>query len=83
MFTYTVSISCVLYRRIAHPDLLPPARWGLGRWGIPINVLGLAYALFSFFWSFWPTYTPVTAEGFNWSVVIFVAVLLPTRRNSV
>lgn len=76
MFTYTCSLSCVLYKRIRYPETLPKARWSLGRWGIPVNILGLLYALFSFFWSFWPGYTPVVAEDFNWSVVIFVAVLV-------
>ncbi|KAF2856491.1 putative GABA permease [Plenodomus tracheiphilus IPT5] len=76
MFTYAVSISCVLYRRLIHPELLPKARWSLGKWGIPINALGLAYVSFAFFWSFWPTFTPVTAENFNWSVCIFVAVFI-------
>jgi amino acid transporter len=74
MFTYACSLSCVLYRRVRHPELLPKARWSLGRFGIPINAAGLAYALFTFFWSFWPTYTPVVAEDFNWSVVIFIVV---------
>lgn len=76
MFTYTCSLSCVLYRRLRHPELLPKARWSLGRFGVPVNVIGLAYAGFTFFWSFWPTYTPVTVEDFNWSVVIFGAILV-------
>ncbi|KAI8937661.1 hypothetical protein NX059_005363 [Plenodomus lindquistii] len=76
MFTYTISISCVLYRRIKYPKLLPNARWSLGRWGVPINVIALSYASFAFFWSFWPTYTPITAENFNWSVAIFVSTVI-------
>jgi len=74
--TYGVSISCVLYRRIFHPELLPLARWGLGKWGVFVNVVGLAYVSFSFFWSFWPNQTPVDASSFNWSVVLFVGVFL-------
>jgi hypothetical protein len=50
-------------------------RWSLGRWGVPVNTLGLIYALFSFFWSFWPVYTPVVLDDFNWSSVVFVVVL--------
>jgi amino acid transporter len=72
MFSYSVSISCVLYRRLYHPELLPHARWSLGRFGVPINAFGIAYAIFAFFWSLWPNGTPVTVETFNWSVVIFV-----------
>lgn len=76
MFTYVCSLSCVLYQRIRHPELIPTARWSLGRWGVLINLLGLVYASFSFFWSFWPAYTPTTAEDFNWSVLIFVVVFV-------
>jgi amino acid transporter len=49
MFSYTISITCVLYRRIKHPELLPNARWSLGRWGVPINVVGVCYSSFGEF----------------------------------
>jgi len=75
MMTYAVSVACVLYRRIAHPELIPTARWSLGKWGVPVNVTGLAYVSFTFFWSFWPNTVPVTLENFNWSVVLFLGVL--------
>ncbi|MCJ1475970.1 hypothetical protein MMC13_004634 [Lambiella insularis] len=75
MLSYSVSISCILYRRLAHPERLLPARWSLGRWGLAVNIIGLAYVLFAFFWSFWPNATPVDLQSFNWSVVIFVGVL--------
>ena len=74
MLTYFTSIGCVLYRRLYHPELLPPARWSLGRLGVPINIIGLVYVLFVFFWAFWPESTPVDLATFNWSVVMFVGV---------
>jgi amino acid transporter len=76
MSTYAVSITCVLYRRLAHPELIPTARWSLGKWGVPVNIIGLAYVTFTFFWAFWPTETPTPAVAFNWSVVLFVSVFL-------
>ncbi|KAH8821459.1 GABA permease [Xylogone sp. PMI_703] len=76
MMTYSCSISCVLYRRIVHPELLPSARWSLGKWGILVNSVGLAFVTFSFFWSFWPNEVPVNAENFNWSVVLFVSIFM-------
>ena len=76
MSTYTVSIACVLYRRIRYPERIPKARWSLGRWGVPVNVVGLAYVFFTFFWAFWPTSTPVDAKNFNWSVVLFLGVFV-------
>jgi amino acid transporter len=76
MMTYSVSVGCVLYRRIAHPELIPTARWSLGKWGVPVNIIGLIYSLFTFFWSFWPNTVPVTLDTFNWSVVLFVGVFV-------
>jgi len=76
MMTYACSISCVLYRRLYHPELIPPARWSLGHWGVLVNSVGLAYVTFTFFWSFWPNAIPVTAANFNWSVVLFLGVFL-------
>lgn len=76
MFTYQFSISCVIYRKIWYPKTLPARRWDLGRFGLPINIIGVLYCFFAMFWSFWPTELPITAENFNWSVVIFVAIFI-------
>lgn len=75
LLTYIVSISCVLHRRLHNPKTLPQCRWSLGRFGIATNIGGLAYAVFAFFWCFWPNGTPVTAFTFNWSVAIFIGVV--------
>ena len=76
MLTYTISIGCVLYRRITAPELLPNARWSLGKWGVPINVIGVAYSFFAFFWCFWPNSASVDAKSFNWASVMFAAVAI-------
>jgi drug/metabolite transporter (DMT)-like permease len=76
MLTYGISVACVLHRRLNHPDMLPTARWSLGRWGIPVNILGLGYVSFVFFWSFWPDSKHVTPESFNWACVLFSSVFL-------
>jgi amino acid transporter len=76
MFTYACSLSCILYRRLFHQELLPTARWSLGRWGPAVNIIALAYTLFSFFWSFWPANVEVTAGNFNWSAVLFSSVFM-------
>ena len=76
MFTYTMSITCVIYRKIWHPNTLPHRRWDMGRWGLSVNIIGLLYCIFAMFWSFWPTELPVTADNFNWSIVIFGTVFI-------
>lgn len=73
---YCLSIGCLLWRRIRHPETLPPARFSLGKFGIPVNAAAVIYAFWSFFWSFWPQFYPITAAGFNWASVIFVSVLI-------
>lgn len=74
MLTYGISMCCVLYRRTAHPELIPKARWSLGKFGVPVNCIGIVYVSFTFFWSFWPNETPVTPENMNWAVVLFSGV---------
>ncbi|KAF1986462.1 putative GABA permease [Aulographum hederae CBS 113979] len=76
MFTYIMSISCVLYKRVTAPETLPPARWSLGRLGVPFNIASIIYSTFAFFWCFWSTETPVNLENFNWAPVIFMIVLI-------
>ena len=73
---YCLSIGCMLWRRIAHPETLPPAKFSLGKFGIPINAVAVCYAFWSFFWGFWPANNPVEPETFNWSSVLFVATLI-------
>jgi choline transport protein len=73
---YCLSIGCLLWRRVCHPETLPIAQFPLGKFGILVNACAVIYAFWSFFWSFWPQTSPVTAAGFNWASVIFVSVLL-------
>lgn len=73
---YCLSIGCILWRRISCPETLPPATFSLGKFGIPVNITGVCYALWAFFWAFWPTYNPVIPETFNWASVLFTATLI-------
>lgn len=74
MATYVLSISCIMLRRI-RKQALPRARWSLGKAGLPVNCIGLAYASWSCFWSFWPVENGVTAATFNWGGVLFFGLM--------
>jgi len=54
MGTYVISIGCLLHRRLTAPELLPKARWNLGKAGVGVNAAALAWAGFTWFWMFWP-----------------------------
>ena len=72
--TYIISIGCLLLKRIRQEELLP-ARWSLGRWGLPINAFAFFYAGFVIVFSCFPTSLPVTAGTANWAPLIWVGVI--------
>jgi choline transport protein len=74
--TYSLSIGCVLWRRL-YGDPLPPARWSLGRYGVAINIVAVLYESFSVVVSFFPLFSKVDAKSMNWGIAMFggVAVL--------
>jgi CBS domain containing-hemolysin-like protein len=65
--TYVLSIGCVLWRR-TFGEPLPPARWSLGKLGIPLNIIAVLYQSFATIISFFPLFAEVTAANFNWYV---------------
>jgi len=76
LLCYTMSIGSVLYRRVYHPDTLPPAQFSLGRWGIWCNSFAVMFSTWAFFWCFWPAVKNPSAGDFNWASPIFgVAVV--------
>ena len=68
--TYALSIGCVLWRR-CYGEPLPTARWSLGRWGIPLNIIALLYMLTSSIISFFPIFNGTTVANMNWWVPIY------------
>ena len=59
--SYLVSISCILYKRIRRQTLLE-RRWSLGRYGLPLNIISVAYLLIAWLFAFFPLGVPVTLE---------------------
>lgn len=77
--SYLIPIGHLVMRKVRgkHPRYGP---FKLGRWGIPINTLALAYAMYCVFWMPWPPLYPVTSKTMNYAgpitiVVIILAVL--------
>ena len=73
-FTYELSIICLIWRRLRGAPL-PPYAWSLGRAGLPINIAGSVYGFYLMFFAVIPPEYPVTAANFNWSPVMFAAVM--------
>lgn len=67
--TYIVSIGCVVIRRIRGQPL-PERRWSLGRAGLYVNLISLAFLTWIWVFLFFPVATPVTLKTMNWNVLI-------------
>ena len=70
-----LSIGCVLLKRIQHQEL-PPARWSLGKYGLPINAFAVAYCAFVIIFSCFPTSVPTTMGDANWAPLVWGAVIV-------
>lgn len=90
--SYLIPSSLLLYRRLTggirvrNPDDIltnttdASLTWGPWRlpgvWGIANNMFACVYLIFMLFFSFWPPFLEVTAQNMNWSVLVFVVVLV-------
>jgi choline transport protein len=74
--SYLVPFSLLLYKRIKHPEQVPPGPWTLGRWGVWVNAFAIAWSVVVMFFSFWPTTLPVTRVNMNWSCVLWSGIVL-------
>lgn len=57
----------------------PPVEYGpfkLGRWGIPVNLMALAYLTYTSIWIPFPTTLPVTAQNMNYTGPITILVII-------
>jgi choline transport protein len=72
--TYMISIGCVLLKRLKG-EALPPARWSLGRFGIPINLFAFCYSGFVIVFSSFPLSLPVDTSNANWAPAVFGGVI--------
>jgi Amino acid permease len=73
--TYMISIGCVLRKRTLKEEL-PPARWSLGRFGLPINAFAFFYSLFVLIFSCFPTQIPVALDSANWAPSVWSGVIV-------
>jgi hypothetical protein len=52
-----------------------PGPWSLGKWGLPVNILGLAWGIYCVTFLPFPPFLPVTGESMNYAGPIMAAVI--------
>ena len=72
---YIISLSCLIIKRL-RKEPFPHARWSLGKWGLPINIVALGVSCIIWVFSFFPATSTVTPETMNWSIVIYAAAVI-------
>jgi len=75
MSSYIVVIACMAHRR-RQPEPLPPATFSLGKYGLAINLIALAFISLAFVMMFFPPAPNPTPKLMNWNIVVFSCVLL-------
>jgi choline transport protein len=73
--SYIVTIGVLVHRRLFGPPL-PPRRWSLGKFGLPINIAALCVIVPLWFFLLWPLEQPVTAVNMNWAIAMYGGVML-------
>ena len=70
-----LSIGCLLLKRFRN-EPLPPARFSLGRFGLPVNLFAFCYSVVTLVFSCFPVSVPVDAGTANWGPAIWGGVLV-------
>ncbi|KAF2667151.1 amino acid transporter [Microthyrium microscopicum] len=73
--SYLISIGCILLKRI-RKEPLPPSRWSMGAFALPINIFSVCYIIFVFVMSFFPTSKAgLNPQNMNWSSLVYAVVV--------
>ena len=75
-FSYGIPILMFFIRRFSTERPIEFGPWNLGRLGIAINILAMAFCLFLVIFLPFPTALPVTAQNMNYASVVFLGVIL-------
>ncbi|KAL2289512.1 hypothetical protein FJTKL_01782 [Diaporthe vaccinii] len=73
--SYIVSIGCTIWRRCTNQPLLE-SKFSLGRWGLLVNIISMAFLVFFFILAFFPSSPHPDAASMNWNILIYGAVIL-------
>ncbi|KAK5125390.1 hypothetical protein LTR85_000499 [Meristemomyces frigidus] len=76
LFTsYLIVISCMLVKRL-RGEAFPATQFSLGRFGIPINMIAIAFLALAFVFLFFPSAPNPDPASMNWAILIYGAVIL-------
>jgi hypothetical protein len=73
--SYAIPIALLAWRRATNrPIVLGP--WHLGRYGLPVNIISLAWLTITWIFTFFPIAIPVSPMTMNWSCVLWGGAMI-------
>lgn len=78
--SFLIAASIMLYRRLtSRPEDLAWGPFRLGRAGVPLTIVAMAYTILCFFWLFWPVVhggSGLDSTNMNYACAIFGGVMI-------
>ena len=75
--SFILAASVMLNKRLTAPnDQIPWGPFKLGRAGVPITILAIAYSLVGTFFSMWPIMVKPTIQSMNYCVLVYGGTLI-------
>jgi choline transport protein len=74
-FSYLIPIVFLLIKRFRAPHEIQWGPFCLGRWGLPINLFSIVWAVYILIFLPFPPTVPVTKENMNYAAPVFIGVL--------
>lgn len=75
-FSYLVPIVFLVIKRFRAPHEIPWGPFHLGKWGFPINLSAIVWAVYILIFLPFPSTLPVTKENMNYASPVFAGVVL-------
>jgi choline transport protein len=75
-FSYGIPILMFTIRRFSHERPIEFGPWNMGRLGLTVNILAIAFCTFLIIFLPFPTVLPVTAQNMNYASVVFIGVIV-------
>lgn len=73
--SYIITIGSTIYHRL-QGHIIPSARFSLGKWGLPINIIAICYLVPIYIFSFFPAAPNPTIETMNWGIVMYSGIII-------
>jgi choline transport protein len=75
-FSYGIPILMFFIRRFSRERPIEFGPWNMGKFGMAVNILAIAFCIFLIIFLPFPTILPVTAQNMNYASVVFIGVIL-------